>query len=73
MCSKKLFDLCVDMEYFHLNTTKETSLSTDSETIYMDIYVIDEDNDYQEFKRSFEEKVNHWLVEKIHSKHIVNK
>ena len=65
--SEKLFDLYVDMEYFHLNTTKETSISTDSETIYMDVYVIEENNDFEDFRIEFEQQVNDWLVKKIYS------
>ncbi len=70
--SEKLFDLYVDMEYFHLNTTKETSLSTDSETIYMDIFVIEENNDYDEFEQEFEQKVKDWMVEQIHSNSVAH-
>ena len=64
---EKLFDMFVECEYYLANAIEEVTLSTDLENIYMDMYVIEENNDYDEFKQEFEQKVYDWMIEKIHN------
>lgn len=64
--SEKLFNLIVYCQYFLTNTTQETMLSTEGENVVIELFVIEENNDYQEYKQEFERKVYDWMVERIH-------
>lgn len=64
--SDKLVDLMVECQYWLENSTEETSLSTDLETIIMDVFVVEENNNYKDFKEEFEQNIYDWLIEEMH-------
>lgn len=65
--SEILFDLVVQSQYDLDNVVTETSVSTDSKTILLDVYALEENNDYADYKNEIEQKIDNWLFYSMHT------
>lgn len=68
--SEMLFNLIVECEYYLKNATDETMLGYDEKNepknINLEIFILEEDNTFENFKKEYEELVQDWLNEEIH-------
>ena len=74
--SEVLFDLIVECEYYLANSTDETMIGYDDENqpqnINLEIFVMEEDNTFENFKQNYEELVQEWLNEEMHKNQMTN-
>lgn len=63
--SERLFVIILDGEYILNNSVQETMLSADNQTIVLDVFVLEENNLFKEFKKEKEQEVWDWLIDDI--------
>ena len=70
--SEVLFKFIVECEYYLANSTDETMLTIDKKNIVLDVFVIEEDNTFENFKKQYENLVQDWLDEEMHKRWELN-
>jgi len=68
--SEVLFNMLVECEYYLANSTDETMIGYDGknapQNINLEIFIMEEDNTFENFKIAKENLIYDWMVDKIH-------
>ena len=70
--SETLFNMLIECQFYLINSTDETMLTCDKKNLILEVFVLDENNDFENFKQEKENEVQLWLDEVMHERWELN-